>query len=77
MNMDVQFQSQAEMDAMLALVIAVFNNRRRVGCTGSSLRDFMPSSELECSWAGCLVYFTPNIFAGSLPLSRTMTIFFF
>jgi len=36
------FQSQilAEMDARLALVIAAFNSRRRVECTGSSLRDF-------------------------------------
>ena len=34
----------------------------------------MPSSELECSGAGCLVYFSPNLFLGSLPLSCTMTI---
>jgi len=32
----------------------------------------MPTFELECSGAGCLVYFKPNLFLSNLPLSRTM-----
>ena len=32
LHLALQFQIQAEMDAMFALVIAAFNSRRRVGC---------------------------------------------
>ena len=34
LHLALQFQIQAVMDAMLALVIAAFNSRRRVGCAG-------------------------------------------
>ena len=80
----LQFQFQAEIDVMLALVIAALNSRRRIECARgipsilflvvfSQLRAadrfcFAPF-ELECSGADCLIYFTPNLFLG------TMTIF--
>ena len=80
LHLALQFQIQTEMNAMLALVIAAFKSRRRVGCARGILSrlfhiffsawggryGFMPSSKLDCSGAGCLVYFTPNLFLGTM-----------
>ena len=67
LHLAFQFQIQAEMDDMHALVIAAFNSRRRMVfivffSAWYGRQGFMPSSELECSGAGCLVYFTSNVF---------------
>ena len=53
LHLALQFQIQAEMDAMNALVIAVFISRRIVGCArGIPSRLFHSFSQLGAAYRG-------------------------